>query len=74
MTAISGEYITYFVGIDISKAQLDCWLGPFGQHLRCGIDKEGFEQLLKWLYSHGCEQSNTVALSSRIPAFMVSGY
>lgn len=60
MTTTSGEHITYFVGIDISKAQLDCWLRPFGQHLRCSNDKEGFEQLHKWLYSHGCEQSNTV--------------
>lgn len=50
----------YYVGIDISKATLDCWLRPSGKHLPCGNDRSGFDRLLRWLKAEGCTRNNTI--------------
>lgn len=50
----------HFVGIDISKQKLDCWLRPAGEHLTCGNDAPGFDRLLRWLRSHERTPEDTV--------------
>lgn len=50
----------YFVGIDISKRQLDCWIRPLGEHLRCSNNKEGFQKLHGWLLNSGCNPQRTI--------------
>lgn len=50
----------HFVGIDISKQYLDCWLRPSGQHLRCTNNEQGFNQLHEWLLQQGCNGENTI--------------
>lgn len=52
--------ICYYVGIDISKQKLDCWLRPAAEHLRCGNDRRGFDRLLRWLTADKCTPDNTV--------------
>lgn len=54
------EAICNYVGIDISKRKLDCWLRPIGGHLCCGNDRRGFDRLLRWLTAHKCTPDNTV--------------
>lgn len=53
------EHISHYVGIDISKAKLDCWLRPAGEHLCCGNDTRGFGRLFEWLRNHGCSPEDT---------------
>lgn len=60
VTSTFGKTITHYIGIDISKQWLDLWLRPKGQHLRCGNDAEGFQQIHRWLASHGCTQQDTI--------------
>lgn len=50
----------YYVGIDISKQKLDCWLRPLGAHLCCGNDAQGFDRLLRWLQAEGCTPGDTI--------------
>lgn len=50
----------HYVGIDISKAKLDCWLRPAGEHLCCGNDRSGFERLFQWLRACGCIPGDTI--------------
>lgn len=50
----------HYVGIDISKQKLDCWLRPAAEHLVCGNDRRGFDRLLRWLKAEGCTPSNTI--------------
>lgn len=52
--------ITNYVGIDISKQKLDCWLRPIGAHLGCGNEARGFNRLLRWLATQGCTPDNTI--------------
>ncbi|MCW9708317.1 hypothetical protein J6I44_15730, partial [Aliifodinibius sp. 1BSP15-2V2] len=52
--------ICYYVGIDISKAKLDCWLRPAGTHLCCGNDSDGFDRLDQWLSAQGCHPGDTI--------------
>ncbi|MDX1639011.1 MAG: transposase [Balneolaceae bacterium] len=54
------DSIHYFVGIDISKKRLDCWLRPAGEHLRCSNDRQGFQQISQWLSAFGCTLEDTV--------------
>lgn len=60
MDATNLEAICHYVGIDISKRKLDCWLRPAGAHLCCGNDSRGFDHLLRWLTTHECSPKNTV--------------
>lgn len=50
----------HYVGIDISKDWLDCWLRPTGAHLRCGNGRQGFDRLLRWLSGQGASREDTV--------------
>lgn len=50
----------HFLGIDISKQYIDCWLRPLGHHLHCPNNEGGFNQLHVWLLQQGCEPGNTV--------------
>jgi len=36
----STQPITHYVGIDISKTNLDCWLRPAAKHLQVGNDQQ----------------------------------
>lgn len=51
---------TDYVGIDISKQHLDCWLRPAGEHLCCSNAPGGFGDLHRWLIGHGCERGSTI--------------
>lgn len=44
--------IISFVGIDVSKSWLDCYLRPNKAYIRCGNDLDGFAQLDQWLRDH----------------------
>ena len=50
----------HYVGIDISKQKLDCWLRPAGEHLSCGNDPRGFDRLVRWLLAGGRTPEDTV--------------
>lgn len=52
--------VAHFVGIDVSKGWLDCYLRPLGQYIRVNNDSQGFEQLAVWLDTHGCDRSTTI--------------
>lgn len=54
------DSINYYIGIDISKQWLDCWLRPGGRHLRCDNTSRGFQRLHRWLTRHGCQPADTV--------------
>lgn len=60
MDTTNPSRITKYVGIDISKAKLDCWLRPAAEHLCCENDDRGFDRLLRWLTAHGCTPEDTV--------------
>lgn len=56
---------TFYVGIDISKDWLDCWLRPAGVHLRCGNDRQGFDRLLRWLKVQGpCREDTVICIEN----------
>jgi transposase len=55
-----GNSISHFVGIDVSKEWLDCYLLPGKQYLQCENNTDGFEQLDQWLRAHGASTSETV--------------
>lgn len=50
----------HYLGIDISKLQLDCWLRPKEVSLCCENGARGFEKLHQWLLGQGCCPDNTV--------------
>lgn len=52
--------ITYYVGIDISKDWLDCWLRPVAEHICCDNNRQGFDRLLRWLKAQGGRRKDTV--------------
>lgn len=52
--------VTYYVGIDISKDWLDCWLRPEAEHICCDNNHQGFDRLLRWLKAQGCRREDTV--------------
>lgn len=52
--------VAHFVGIDVSKGWLDCYLRPLGQYIRVNNEEQGFEKLIRWLETHGCDQSTTI--------------
>lgn len=52
--------IVYFVGIDVSKDWLDCYLLPCRQYLQCANNEDGFEKLDQWLHTHGATPATTV--------------
>lgn len=54
------QHIIHYVGIDISKSKIDCWLRPLGDHLCTGNDRQGFKQLHQWLTQQGCSPDDTV--------------
>lgn len=54
------DHLAYYVGIDISKAKLDCWLRPSGVHRCCKNSEQGFDRLRQWLTAHGCSPEDTV--------------
>ena len=45
---------TSFLGIDISKDHVDCWLRPTGQYAQFRNDQSGINQLHNWLGDHSC--------------------
>lgn len=49
-----------FVGIDISKQALDCWLRPDGLYKRFPNTSKGFDQLHEWLLQQQCRRSSTI--------------
>ena len=54
------DNITWFVGIDISKACLDVHLRPAGHSFRCDNNAEGFGALDAWLRTHGATPKTTI--------------
>lgn len=54
------DSVVHFVGIDVSKGWLDCYLRPLGQYIQVNNEEQGFEKLIRWLDTHGCDQSTTI--------------
>lgn len=54
------QQVISYVGIDISKRKIDCWLRPLGEHLCTANDQQGFKQLHQWLIELGCKQDKTI--------------
>lgn len=69
---------TSFLGIDISKDRIDCWLRPAGRYAQFGNDKPGINQLHNWLLAGSCEpdallicMENTGIYGSRLLATLI---
>lgn len=54
------ELIEHYVGIDVSKDWLDCWLRPQDQWIRCRNAPAGFTELTQWLQACGVSPKNTI--------------
>lgn len=54
------QHLEHYVGIDVSKATLDCWLRPHGQCIQCPNTPDGFAELDEWLQDRGVNQQDTV--------------
>ncbi len=54
------DKINHYVGIDISKLKLDCWLRPSEEYLCCENEQEGFARLSQWLTNQGCRREDTI--------------
>lgn len=52
--------VEQFVGIDVSKSWLDCYLRPAKQWIRVDNSQAGFERLQHWLVSHDISASTAV--------------
>lgn len=52
--------VEHFVGIDISKQWVDCWLRPAGEWRRCESSPEGFRRIDQWLRAHGASPATTI--------------
>ena len=69
---------TCFLGIDISKDSLDCWLRPAGRYAQFTNDKSGINQLHNWLLAGSCDpdtllicMENTGIYGSRLLATLI---
>ena len=54
------DCLAHYVGIDISKKKLDCWLRPAGAHLQVSNDGKGFDRIIEWLGAQGCRPEDTI--------------
>lgn len=54
------DSIHNFVGIDVSKDWIDCYLRPKQEAIRCGNNSDGFTELEQWLAGHRAEADSTV--------------
>jgi len=54
------ENLEHYVGIDVSKATLDCWLRPAGQWMQCPNTARGFAELDQWLRDHRVTRQDAV--------------
>lgn len=54
------EHLEYYLGIDVSKQVLDCWLRPAGEWMQCSNDPAGFAELTEWLQAHGASRGETI--------------
>jgi|SRR5699024_8616771 len=50
----------HFLGIDVSKDTIDCWLRPQGEYSQWTNRNEGFERLHRWLNTCDCPQQHTI--------------
>lgn len=50
----------HFLGIDVSKETIDCWLRPRGEYSQWTNRDEGFQRLHRWLNTHNCPQQHTL--------------
>ncbi|MCW9707267.1 transposase [Fodinibius salsisoli] len=50
----------HFLGIDVSKDTIDCWLRPRGEYSQWTNRDEGFQRLHQWLKGHNCSQQYTL--------------
>lgn len=60
MALTTVQHIIHYVGIDISKLTIDCWLRPLAEHICTGNDPDGFKRLHQWLIKAGCTPNNTI--------------
>lgn len=54
------DNVEQFVGIDVSKLWLDCYIRPANQWIRVDNSQAGFDRLQHWLASHGIAASTAV--------------
>src|SRR5699024_6552516 len=49
-----------FVGIDVAKKTIDCWLRPEGTYNQHPNSPDGFEALDRWLGRQSCDPARTL--------------
>jgi len=54
------DSVQTYVGIDVSKDWIDCYLRPHQEAIHCGNNSDGFTELEQWLTVHGVEADATV--------------
>ena len=54
------DSIQTFVGIDVSKDWIDCYLRPKREAMYCENNPDGFTELEQWLAAHGAEVETTI--------------
>lgn len=54
------NHVKQFVGIDVSKSWLDCYIRPANQWIRVDNSQAGFDRLQHWLASHKIVASTAV--------------
>jgi transposase len=54
------DSVKNFVGIDVSKDWIDCYLRPKQEAIHCGNNPDGFTELEQWLSAHGADMDTTI--------------
>lgn len=54
------DSIQHFIGIDVSKGWLDCYLRPNNEWMRCENTCEGFTELEQWLHVHRADVQTSI--------------
>jgi transposase len=54
------DSVQHFVGIDVSKGWLDCYLRPNREWMRCANTCDGFTELEQWLDTHQADTRTTI--------------
>lgn len=58
-STLNQRYIHY-VGIDVAKQTIDCWLRPQSSYSHQTNDSEGFDRLDQWLGEASCDPARTL--------------
>lgn len=56
----SFTHLQHYIGIDVSKGWLDCWLRPQSEWMRCSNNPAGFDELMEWLRDCGASPATAI--------------